>query len=228
MADRARVRSTTPLLIVKDLQRSVDFYCGKLGFGDPSMWGEPPCFAMMNRDGFDLMLSVAEKPEHVAPHGAHGVWDMYIAISDIASEIETLKANNVAIAKGPTDTFYNMREIEVRDPDGHLVCFAQDIGVEPLAFAELWQGTLDIGSAKLRLVLKLAPSQGSVVGRLDSPDQNATNLLIDRIHKDGASFRFEMHTIGATFDGKFNDANTELAGTWSQRGRLWPLAFRKQ
>ncbi len=49
--------------------------------------------------------------------------------------------------KGPTDTFYGMREIGVVDPDGHRVCLAQDVGGDPLATAESWPGLLDVGSA---------------------------------------------------------------------------------
>ena len=45
MTSRARVLSSTPLFVVADLQRSLQFYRQVLGFGEPSVWGEPPCFA---------------------------------------------------------------------------------------------------------------------------------------------------------------------------------------
>jgi catechol 2,3-dioxygenase-like lactoylglutathione lyase family enzyme len=112
---------------VSDLQRSVDFYCGKLGFVDPNVHGEPPCFAMINRDGFELMLSVAEDPSHVRPNGPTGVWDLFIVITDVAAEIAALETAGVPIDKGPADRFYQMREIEVLDPDGHRLCLAQDL-----------------------------------------------------------------------------------------------------
>ena len=67
---RSAARSIIPLLKVHDLQRAIRFYCDVLGFREPSMWGDPPCFAMLNRNGLDLMLSLAEKPEHVHPNGA--------------------------------------------------------------------------------------------------------------------------------------------------------------
>ena len=57
---RSRIRAVTPLLVVSDLQRSIDFYARALGFVEPNVHGDPPCFAMMNRDGFDLMLSLGE------------------------------------------------------------------------------------------------------------------------------------------------------------------------
>jgi catechol 2,3-dioxygenase-like lactoylglutathione lyase family enzyme len=56
LSDRPRVSAVTPLLVVFDLARSVEFYCQKLGFVEPAVHGDPPFFALFNRDGFDLML----------------------------------------------------------------------------------------------------------------------------------------------------------------------------
>jgi catechol 2,3-dioxygenase-like lactoylglutathione lyase family enzyme len=112
---------------VSELQRSIDFY-GKLGFHEPGVWGEPPCFAMLNRDGFDLMLSLAEDPSHVQPNGRHKVWDLYVKVGDLAAEAAALRRAGVEIVRGPERAFYDMIEIEVLDPDGHRVCFSQDVG----------------------------------------------------------------------------------------------------
>lgn len=217
----------TPLFVVSNLQRSLDFYCQKLGFVDPNVHGDPPCFAMLNRDGFDLMLSLAGDRTRVHPHGVDGTWDMYISVADIAAEIAALESALVRPDKGPTDTFYGMREIEILDPDGHRICIAQDISGEPFHTAEIWEGVLDVGSAKLRLVLKLAPSGSGLVGTLDSPDQGAANLPIDLITRDGTSLHFAMKAIGAIYDGTFGNDGTSLSGRWSQGGRSWPLIFRR-
>lgn len=224
---RPRLRAVTPDLIVSDLQRSIDFYCQKLGFVEPSVWGEPPCFAMINRDGFELMLSVPEDGARVRPNGPDGVWDLFLSIMDVAAEIVALQAAGVLIDKGPTDTFYGMREIEVLDPDGHRLCFAQDLANAPQRVAEIWDGVLDLGGAKLRLVLKLAPTDDGLTGRLDSLDQNARDLVIDRIVREGSTLRFEMLAIGASYSGTFGDDKTTITGDWSQGGKSFPLAFRR-
>src|SRR5215212_8983084 len=97
----SKVVRWSPLLVVSDLQRSMDFYCHKLGFQDPKAWGEPPCFAMMDRDGFDLMLSVAASPDHVRPYGPHGVWDLYIVVKNIEDEVAAIKSAGLEIVRGP-------------------------------------------------------------------------------------------------------------------------------
>lgn len=227
MTARSRVLGTAPLLIVSDLQRSIDFYCNKLGFVDPSVYGEPPCFAMLNRDGFDLMLSVPGNGQRARPNGPAGVWDVYMRIANVAMEAAALKAAGVALERAPEDTFYQMREMEVLDPDGYRWCFGQDISGEFLAGAEAWDAVLEAGAAKLRLVLKLAPSGWGIVGRLDSPDQNAMNLPIDVVVHEGQSLRFEMKAIDASYTGTFDGAATTLSGTWSQRGHTFPLVFHK-
>jgi catechol 2,3-dioxygenase-like lactoylglutathione lyase family enzyme len=127
MSARSRVLATSPLLVVSDLQRSVDFYAEKLGFGDPAIHGKPPSFAMLNRDGFELMLSLQEKPGGVRANGPGGTWDVYMRVLNLAAEIEALTAAGVHLDKGPVDTFYEMREIEILDPDGHRWCLGQDI-----------------------------------------------------------------------------------------------------
>mgnify|MGYP000863029962 CR=1 FL=1 len=227
---RPRVRSTTPSLIVSDLDRSIAFFRG-LGFVDPAVHGDPPCFAMLNRDGFDVMLTVTvtESGAGARPNGPDGVWDMYIAVDDLDAEIAALQAEGIALDRGPSDTFYQMREIEVLDPDGHRICLAQDIRdlTQGQGVVEVWSGVLDVGSAKLRLVLRLTQTpEGLTQGALDSPDQNAMNLPIDILVREGATLRFTMTAIGAAYEGTFNEGVTELAGEWSQRGRVWPLVFR--
>jgi catechol 2,3-dioxygenase-like lactoylglutathione lyase family enzyme len=128
--ERTKVLTSTPSIVVSNLEKSLEFYRGKLGFGDPGVWGEPPCFAMLNRNGFDLMLTLAENESLVRPNGPHGIWDLYLGIADVAAEAEALQSAGVKLERGPEDAFYGMREIEVLDPDGYRICLAQNTKTE--------------------------------------------------------------------------------------------------
>jgi catechol 2,3-dioxygenase-like lactoylglutathione lyase family enzyme len=124
---RPKVLRTTPLLIVSDLHRSLDFYCHKLGFVEPAVWGDPPSFAMINRDLFDLMLHLAETPDQVRPNGVHHEWDLYVVVEDLAAEMQALRTAGVAFDYRPEKTSYGTIEMEVVDPDGHRICFGQEV-----------------------------------------------------------------------------------------------------
>src|SRR5436853_4350303 len=66
-----------------------------------------------------------------------------------------------------------------------------------------WEGTLDAGAAKLRLVLHIdGAKEGALVGRLDSHDQGATDLPIDSLSVAGSILRFEMKSLAAMYEGK--------------------------
>ena len=120
---RQPVRATSSCLVVSNLDQSIAFYCEKLGFAEPTLWGDPPCFVMMHRDGFDVMLSLAEAPDRIHPNGPAGVWDLYIHVDDVRVEAEALGAAGVALDADLCDTEYHMTEIEVVDPDGYRICF---------------------------------------------------------------------------------------------------------
>jgi len=48
-------------------------------------------------------------------------------VLNVAAEIEVLTAAGVRLDKGPVDTIYEMREIEILDPDGHRWCLGRNI-----------------------------------------------------------------------------------------------------
>jgi catechol 2,3-dioxygenase-like lactoylglutathione lyase family enzyme len=122
MSDRPKVAAISPIIAVSDLQRSIDFY-SKLGFISPNVWGDPPCFAMMNRDRHEIMLSVGA----VTPNGPRGALDLYVYVADANAEADALRAAGVTIASEPTKRVYEMLELEVLDPDGYRICFASDV-----------------------------------------------------------------------------------------------------
>jgi pimeloyl-ACP methyl ester carboxylesterase len=91
-----------------------------------------------------------------------------------------------------------------------------------------WKGTLDVGAAKLRLVLHIdAAKEGALVGRLDSPDQGASDLPIDSLSVTGNTLKFEMKSLGATYEGKLEGEATQIVGEFKQGGQAFPLTFKR-
>ncbi len=105
---------------------------------------------------------------------------------------------------------------------------AAQSGVSNQSIEGGWEGTLDFGGAKLRLVLKVSKAaDGSLTAKADSPDQGATDLPVDTISlKDGA-VRFEMKRLLASFEGTLNKEASEIAGEFNQGGMSVPLTLKR-
>jgi pimeloyl-ACP methyl ester carboxylesterase len=90
-----------------------------------------------------------------------------------------------------------------------------------------WEGTLDVGAAKLRLVLHAVRKDGVLSATLDSPDQGATGLPIDSITVSSASVRFEMKSLGAVYEGQLAKDDSQMEGRWMQGGQTFPLMLKR-
>ncbi|MGH9764452.1 MAG: alpha/beta fold hydrolase [Blastocatellia bacterium] len=92
-----------------------------------------------------------------------------------------------------------------------------------------YEGTLDVGAQKLRLVLNLfkAPD-GNYTASLDSPDQGAEGLAVDVINVKEGTVHFEMKQAGISYDGKMNPDSSVIDGEFKQGALDIALQFRKK
>jgi len=94
-------------------------------------------------------------------------------------------------------------------------------------FEGSWQGTLEAGGTKLRLVVTVTKSDaGTYSGKLDSLDQGAT-IPIDTIAVNGDAVRLEIKSPAIVFEGALNKERTELTGTFTQGDQQMPLTFKR-
>ncbi|MDE0431041.1 MAG: VOC family protein [Caldilineaceae bacterium] len=123
---------SAPYFVVSDLAASLDYYCDVLGFTRPRLWGEPPNFAMPDRDGFIFMLKRVKNKEFIQPNRTRGgYWDAYIWVRDAEALYNEFAAKGAEFAYGLThQDEYNNIEFAVYDPDGYFIAFGQDAGDE--------------------------------------------------------------------------------------------------
>jgi predicted lactoylglutathione lyase len=60
--------SIAPYLIVDDVVATANYYRDSLGFEYERMWGEPPSFCMVSRNGVVIMLSQLERTGMMRPN----------------------------------------------------------------------------------------------------------------------------------------------------------------
>jgi pimeloyl-ACP methyl ester carboxylesterase len=87
-----------------------------------------------------------------------------------------------------------------------------------------WQGALQLGSTSIRVVFHFTQTNdGTITGKLESPDQGAISFAFDTVTFDGTSVRAEVKPISGVFEGKLNEIDKKIAGTWSQGSQSVPL-----
>ncbi len=130
-----------PELNVSDLEKSLEFYIGILGFKLDYKRNEPE-FAFISREGAQLMLE--ENPNSSWNTGkldyprGRGI-NLQITVSDVGLLIEALKKKAYPLKLPLKDNWYPVgevimgcREFLVMDPDGYLLRFSQDLGSKPV------------------------------------------------------------------------------------------------
>jgi len=124
------MRAIAPMLVVADIPTSAAFYQAVIGF---SMEGSftpegrtSPAWASLREGEVELMLSAPG----AAPTGSADRAQLYVRVDDVAPILERARAAGVAV-RGPYVRFYQMKEIELRDPDGFLVIVAADTDEAP-------------------------------------------------------------------------------------------------
>ena len=126
--DSKQFIGSAPYFVVRDVLKSVEYYHKCLGFNEPTLWGEPPSFAMPARDGFIFMLKEADDGHAITTNRDQtGYWDAYVWINDADALFTEMKANGAIIEYEPTiRDEYGMKEFAVRDIDGYVIAFGQD------------------------------------------------------------------------------------------------------
>ncbi|MEM7444216.1 MAG: VOC family protein [Pseudomonadota bacterium] len=121
------VRSMT-VLEVADVKKSAAFYREKLGFQPGRFWGDPPAFCIVGRNTVTIALDQARETGR-KPQNQY--WAIYVYVDDVDAVLEEFRDKGVEIVRGPENTVYDCREIDVADLDGHLICFGQDLDLQP-------------------------------------------------------------------------------------------------
>jgi predicted lactoylglutathione lyase len=116
-----RIENIQPILSVKDIVVSREFYINKLGF-EEAEWGDNN-FTSISRDNCGIYLCRGEQ-------GNPGTWIWIGFDGDIFSLYNELKEKGVAIRQPPISHPWAM-ELQIEDPDGHVLRFGTDPVSEP-------------------------------------------------------------------------------------------------
>lgn len=125
---RAVLTSAYPQLFVADIKASCDFYTQKLGFKTTILYGEPPFYAHVARDGATLIFRCVDRPVIDAEYRER---EELLSAECCVESAEGIKSLFLEFQAAGVPFFQTLklmpwgaRNFIVKDPDGNLVLFA--------------------------------------------------------------------------------------------------------
>jgi predicted enzyme related to lactoylglutathione lyase len=113
-----RIEVIEPILCVRDIQASVQFYEETLGFQN-APWGDDS-FTHVSRDGRGIYLASKESGQ-----GQTGAW-IWVGVEDIEAFHEELKKKRPGAIRMPPTNYAWAYEMRVEDPDGNVLRLGSD------------------------------------------------------------------------------------------------------
>jgi catechol 2,3-dioxygenase-like lactoylglutathione lyase family enzyme len=125
---RPVLTAAEPQLFVADIAASCDFYTEKLGFSIVFVYGDPPFYGQVKRDGAALNLRCVEHPLFDQELREREQLLSATITVDTADDIKRLflafQSAGVAFQQTLKRQPWGAKNFVVRDPDGNLVLFA--------------------------------------------------------------------------------------------------------
>jgi catechol 2,3-dioxygenase-like lactoylglutathione lyase family enzyme len=113
-----------PQLFVTDIAAACAFYVSRLGFSVAFIWGDPPFYAQIFRDGARLNLRHLDGPVFDPAVRDQDLLSASITVDDVKALFLEFQAAGADFAQALKTEAWGARTFIVRDPDGNLVLFA--------------------------------------------------------------------------------------------------------
>ena len=117
-----------PVLPVGDVAQSAAWFRDRLGFSIAGTWENDDGaadFAIVQMGRITVGLKRSGRD------GSGEDWAAYFYLEDIDAFADEILGKGVEVLRGPEDSFYGCREVEVAEPSGNRLCFAQDLKPGP-------------------------------------------------------------------------------------------------
>jgi len=127
--DEHELHGAQPVMQVADMNAALAFYRDVLGFEVDFVAGEPPVAARVSSGARDHASAARIRLVSSDAAGARAdksyTW-IHVG-RDLDGLFEKYRKAGVDIVSAPENRPWGLRDFRVRDPDGHLFCFAGEI-----------------------------------------------------------------------------------------------------
>jgi hypothetical protein len=123
------ITASAPVLLVRDVVASANYFRDAIGFSYDRFYGEPPDFCITHRDGHYLMLAQIDDRREIKPFWKirDKMWNAYFWVDDAEALYKELVAAGAKIDYGLGTKPYGILEFGIQDLDEHDIGFGQRI-----------------------------------------------------------------------------------------------------
>lgn len=127
-----RVLAAVPQFAVADVVRTAEYFRDVLGFAVASYWDgsratttppPAPVFGIVRRDDVAIFFYRVAPPIPREEGGYHA----YFHVTGVDALAAAWRARGAEILDGPDDMVYGQREVVIRDPNGLVLAFGEEL-----------------------------------------------------------------------------------------------------
>jgi uncharacterized glyoxalase superfamily protein PhnB len=121
-----KFKNSVPVVSTSDIRSTINYYTRVLGFNEHFVFGEPPVYAGLERDGVllyvthDPRLAAALKHSDLHP-------DIFMWVQDIDSVFDDHRRRGANIVEQLSDRPWDARQYVVEDPNGYRLKIAEPV-----------------------------------------------------------------------------------------------------
>lgn len=124
MEKKTRLNSTIPILFVRNVAVSAEYFHAKLGFEIDFLHGSPPFYGAVSRDDVCLHLRFVAQPNFAQLAASETSLILAtIEVSDVQQLFAEYVERGAIITQEPTQQAWGGTDLHVADPDGNVISF---------------------------------------------------------------------------------------------------------
>ena len=118
------VKDVVPILLVRDVTRSAEFFREKLGFRIDFLHGLPPFYGSVSRDGVKMHLRFVHEPNFTAiASREESLLCASFEVSNAQGLFEEFKRRGAEFTQPLRKQAWGGTDFHVQDPDGNVISF---------------------------------------------------------------------------------------------------------
>jgi catechol 2,3-dioxygenase-like lactoylglutathione lyase family enzyme len=121
-----KFKDSVPVISTRDVRATLDYYERVLGFRQHFVFGEPPVYAGVERDG--VLLYITHDPGMAALLASSGLHpDIFLWVQDVDMIFAEHRQRGAKIIEEVSDRAWDARQYVLEDPNGYRLKIAEPL-----------------------------------------------------------------------------------------------------